>query len=103
VGRGVGWGRTGASHAEPGGGAHAVAPVPGAPPQRMPATSFSSVGVVYCALTANSVSVFPPLARRNNGAAGKAPRANLPTCERPTERTQGCKGTGPAIQLRDCA
>jgi hypothetical protein len=36
----------GAGHAGPGGEAHAVAAAP-APPERMPATSCSSIGVVY--------------------------------------------------------
>jgi hypothetical protein len=45
--------------------------------QRMPATSFSSIGVVYWALTPFSIS--PPLARRSNCAVGKVSR-HAPTC-----------------------
>jgi hypothetical protein len=72
-----GGGRSGAGHAGPGGEAHAVAAAP-APPQPMPATSLvqRSIGVGYWDLT--PFPLFPPLARRSNGAAGKAPRAHLP-------------------------
>jgi hypothetical protein len=64
-----------AGHAGPGGEVHAVAAAPAAP-QPMPATSFSSIGVGYWNLT--PFPLFPPRARRSNGAAGKATRAHLP-------------------------
>jgi hypothetical protein len=57
--------------------------------QPMPATSFSSIGVVYWDLT-NSISTFPPLARRSNGAAGNPNGA-------------GCRGGGSGAVVVSCS
>jgi hypothetical protein len=69
------------------------------PPPDAGLISFSPIGaaVVYWALT--RFQLLPPLERRINGAAGKAPRANLPTCQ-PTEprATAHCKeGAAPLV------
>jgi hypothetical protein len=79
-GEGAGRARGRRPRGEPGGEAHAVASAP-APP---PADADHLVQLRRCCLLdPNSVSAFPPLARRSNVGAGKAPRANLPTANSP--------------------